>query len=253
MSRGAIITGANGGIGRALVAAFEGAGYRVVATDVQAPAASGDDAEASEPRPYAQIDLHRLCEDDDYRSAGVERLRSQLGGASLSVLINNAAVQILGNTADLTAADWRRSLNVNLTAPFLLSQAFLGDLEAAAGSVINIGSIHSRLTKRRFVAYATSKAALEGMTRALAVDLGGRVRINAIAPAAIATDMLEAGFDGRAAQRAELDRAHPVQRIGTPEEVARLAVFVASSEARFLSGAVVGLDGAIGARLHDPD
>lgn len=102
------------------------------------------------------------------------------------------------------------------------------------------------------MAYATSKAALAGLTRALAVDLGGRVRVNAIAPAAISTPMLEAGFEGRPESRAELDRFHPAGRIGRPDEVARAAVWLASEESGFLTGATLAVDGALGVRLHDP-
>jgi NAD(P)-dependent dehydrogenase (short-subunit alcohol dehydrogenase family) len=122
----------------------------------------------------------------------------------------------------------------------------------AKGCVINISSIHARLTKPNFVAYATSKAALSGMTRAMAVDLGGRVRVNAIEPAAISTDMLKAGFKDHPEQYAALEQCHPLGRIGTPEEVAALALSIVDGELRFLHGACVGMDGGISARLHDP-
>lgn len=128
----------------------------------------------------------------------------------------------------------------------------LPQLEQARGSVINISSIHARLTKAHFVAYATSKAALSGMTRAMAVDLGGRVRVNAIEPAAIATDMLKAGFAGQPEQFALLEACHPQGRIGTPAEVAALALAIADGELRFLHGACVAMDGGISGRLHDP-
>jgi NAD(P)-dependent dehydrogenase (short-subunit alcohol dehydrogenase family) len=167
-------------------------------------------------------------------------------------LVNNAAVQVLGGVDSLTVADWQRTLHVNLLAPFVLTQGLLPELAAAKGSVINISSIHARLTKANFVAYATSKAALSGMTRAMAVDVGGRVRINAIEPAAIATDMLKAGFEGRPEHFAQLEDCHPQGRVGTPTEVAALAVSMASGELRFLHGACVGLDGGISGRLFDP-
>lgn len=244
MKTAAIITGATGGIGMALQAAFRDADYRVVATDRVA---------GSEQDGFVDIDLDRLCADDEYRRGSIATLRSALDGAPLSALVNNAAVQILGATEALTVADWRSTLHVNVMAPFLLAQAFLPELSTSRGAVINIGSIHGRLTKRGFVAYATSKAALGGLTRALAVDLGPRVRVNAIAPAATATAMLEAGFEGKPDQRAALDQAHPVARIATPEEVAHLAVFLCSPQAAFISGAVMDIDGGIGGRLHDPD
>lgn len=170
----------------------------------------------------------------------------------LDVLINHAAVQLLGGGESLSVADWHRTLDVNLLAPFVLTQGLLPQLEGARGSVINISSIHARLTKANFVAYATSKAALSGMTRAMAVDLGGRVRVNAIEPAAIATDMLKAGFAGQPEQYAQLQACHPQERIGTPEEVAALALAMADGDLRFLHGACIGMDGGISGRLHDP-
>jgi NAD(P)-dependent dehydrogenase (short-subunit alcohol dehydrogenase family) len=143
-------------------------------------------------------------------------------------------------------------MNVNLSAPFFLIQAFLPRLAASNGSVINVASVHAKLTKPGFIAYATSKAALVGLTRAMAVEIGSRVRVNAIAPAAIATPMLGAGF-ADAPHKLELLRAfHPVGAIGLPSQVADLAVYLTSNSSRFINGSVVEVDGGIGARLHDP-
>jgi NAD(P)-dependent dehydrogenase (short-subunit alcohol dehydrogenase family) len=179
-------------------------------------------------------------------------LVAALERAHLGVLVNNAAVQILGRAEELSAAAWETTLRVNVTAPFLLAQALLPQLEAGAGSVVNMSSIHAAATKPGFTAYATSKAALVGLTRAMAVDLGARVRVNAICPAAIATPMLLEGFKDDPGALAALAGMHPLGRIGTPEEVAHAAVFLASPAAAFVSGAVLGVDGGIGGRLHDP-
>ena len=243
--RAVLVTGAAGAIGRALCREFRSAGWRVLATD----------AAAAEPPPdtdFLPLDLAAFTSDPGIRSAFVRSVADLLQGDSLVALVNNAAVQCLNPTAAVTPDDWDRSLSVNVVAPFLLVQAFLPRLEAARGSVVNIGSIHSTQTKPGFVVYATSKAALAGMTRALAVDLGGRVRVNAINPAAIRTPMLEAGFEGRPDDRRRLDEFHPAGRIGEPEEVARLAVFLASEGPGFLTGACLALDGALSSRLHDP-
>ncbi|HNC04229.1 MAG TPA: SDR family oxidoreductase, partial [Agitococcus sp.] len=152
----------------------------------------------------------------------------------------------------LTLESFQISQNVNVTAPFLLIKALLPELEKVKGSIINIASIHAQLTKPEFVAYATSKSALVGLTQALAVEVGARVRVNAISPAAIATPMLQAGFEGNAAAYTALKSHHPCGDIGVPEEVANLAVFLASNQARFINGANISINGAIGARLHDP-
>jgi NAD(P)-dependent dehydrogenase (short-subunit alcohol dehydrogenase family) len=245
-SRYAVVTGAAGGIGQVLAAEFERAGYRVIATDVL-------------PRPdglvcrrFMQVDVERTVADEAYAAEVLGEIATEVGERGLGVLINNAAVQILGGIDSLTRADWRRTLDVNLVAPFVWAQALLPALERARGCIINISSIHARLTKRHFVAYATSKAALSGMTRALAVDLGGRVRVNAIEPAAISTPMLEAGFIDHPDRFEQLRHAHPVGRIGTPVEVASLALALGDGHMGFVNGACVSLDGAIGARLHDP-
>ncbi len=201
---------------------------------------------------YLRIDLQCVVSDPTCAAEVTSVIRGFVDGCEVNVLINNAAVQILGGVFSLSLADWHYTLDVNLLAPFLLSQSFLPELELVGGSVINISSIHARLTKANFVAYATSKAALSGMTRAMAVDLGGRVRVNAIEPAAIATDMLKAGFADRLEDYAELERCHPQGRIGTPNEVASLALSLASCDLRFMHGACVGMEGGISGRLYDP-
>lgn len=243
----AVITGCLGGIGRALVQAFADAGYTVVGLDKAAEPTPGGPL----PHQYVSADLLALCTNSADRERVVTTLHG-LVGSELAVLINNAAWQVVKPTASLTLEDWNTTQHVNVTAPFLLTQALLSPLEAAHGAVINIASIHGQLTKPEFVAYATSKTALIGMTRALAVDLGGRVRVNAVCPAAIATPMLVAGFEGRPEAYQQLADMHPAGRIGQPAEVARTCLMLADRQLGFLTGSCIGLDGGIGGRLHDP-
>lgn len=243
----AIITGAAGGIGQALVTEFTNSGYRVIATDiVEQPKDLNCDF-------YIQVDLAKTVEDEAYANEVFKKINATLDGQSLNVLINNAAIQILGSVDNLSREDWHRTLNTNLLAPFIWTQAFLPELEKHNGNVVNISSIHANLTKKNFVAYATSKAALSGMTKAMAVDLGGRIRVNAIEPAAIETEMLKSGFAGKPELYSQLENCHPQQRIGKPEEVAKLALVLADSEIQFMHGAIIGLDGAVSGRLFDPD
>ena len=244
MKQSVLVTGALGGIGRALCQEFKAAGWRVIATDRADTGQAGD--------AYVPQDLGEMSGNPDVRREFARRVRGVLRRAPLGAVINNAAVQRLNSTDAVTDADWTESLAVNLVVPFLLVQEFLPDLEKSRGSVVNIASIHAALTKPGFVVYATTKTALAGMTRALAVDLGSRIRVNAICPAAISTPMLEAGFEGRARARRELDKCHPAGRVGEPVEVARLAVFLASDAGRFIHGACLPIDGGIGAKLHDP-
>ncbi len=240
--RVALITGAAGGIGRALVQVFEAQGWRVVSTDLQPMERAG----------HVVASLADLTRPDTPAGARlIADLQAETRGG-LKAIVHNAAFQVVKPTAQLTADDWQTTLTVNLMAPFWLTQAFLPELEAQRGSVLAISSIHERLTKPGFVAYATSKSALSGMVRAMAVDLGGRVRVNAICPAAIATPMLKAGFDGQPDAYAQLQAHHPAGRIGTPEEVAELAAFVCSDRSPFMTGACLDLSGGISGRLHDP-
>ena len=238
----ALITGAAGGIGCAMVCAFEAAGWQVVSTDLQPLARAG----------HLVLDIATFTDPTraDHQRA-VAALQAATGGR-LKALVANAAHQVVKPSDALTAVDWQQTLGVNLLSPFWLAMAFKSELAANQGSFLAISSIHARLTKPGFVAYATSKAALSGMVRALAVELGSQVRCNAICPAAIATPMLVAGFDGQPEALAALQAFHPVGRLGQPDEVAQAALYVCSDAAGFLNGACLDLSGGIGARLHDP-
>lgn len=241
-----LITGAAGGIGQALVRAFAETGHVVIGSDVADPP-DGLPCER-----FIACDLRRTVSDESYATQIFSSIRQALNGRPLAALINNAAVQILGRADALSREDWQVTLETNLVAPFLWAQAFLAELEAAHGMVLNMSSIHARLTKPNFVAYATSKAALSGMTRAMAVELGGRVRVNAIEPAAIATPMLRAGFAGNENGYQQLNELHPSGNVGSPDELANLARLLIVADNSFLNGAVLGLDGGIGACLVDP-
>ena len=167
-------------------------------------------------------------------------------------IVHNAALQRIGKFAQLKNTDWQATFNVNVIAPAVISRLFLSDLQKNGGSIVHIGSIHSQLTKPGFTAYATSKAALAGLTRAMAVELGNSVRVNAIEPAAIATPMLEAGFAESPALKAQLEDFHPTGTIGSPADVANAVVFLLNNTNCFLNGCVLSLGGGIHSRLHDP-
>ncbi|MGR8919449.1 MAG: SDR family NAD(P)-dependent oxidoreductase [Gammaproteobacteria bacterium] len=242
-----LVSGCFGGIGQALVAAFRQRGYRVVGTD--RAGAPGADAQ---PDSFVLLDLAALGNGAADAGALLDALAAACAGGGLSALVNNAAVQRLGAFDALTDEDFLVSMQVNVLAPAALARLCLPLLRSAGGSVINIGSIHAALTKPHFSAYAASKAALRGLTQAMAVELGQHVRCNVIEPAAVSTPMLEAGFADAPERREALAAHHPAGRIGCAAEVARLAVFLASDEAAFINGAVLGIDGGIRARLHDP-
>ncbi len=244
MKKTVLITGVLGGIGQGLAQAFKESGYLVVGLDIVDRANPDCDV-------FIQFDLNAYCTDPQYKVTMDKKLNTSI--PALTVLINNAAVQILSGIDEIRMEDWNHTLNVNLTGPLLLSQFFLAKLEKEKGCIINICSIHQQLTKKRFLAYATSKSALVGLTKALSVDLQGRIRVNSISPAAIDTQMLRDGFDNDEAKVQQLNAIHPTQRIGKPAEVSKLALLLAEDTLGFINGANINIDGGISNVLKDLD
>jgi len=238
-----LITGSNGGVGRALCEEFSRAGYATIGLDITEEKTKITDH-------FIKMDLEDLVTSSKRHEELIAQIKKTK--TELDCIIHNAATQILGKFSELKISDWTRTMNVNLLSNIVLTRLFLSDLEKNKGSVILIGSIHSRLTKPGFTAYAVSKSAIEGLTKALAVDLAGRVRVNGIMPAAIMTDMLKAGFEKEPAGLAALQSYHPSGVIGAPKEVAKLAVYLASESSPFMNGSIVEISGGIGSRLHDP-
>ncbi len=242
MQKKVLITGVLGGIGSGLAKAFKEHGYFVIGLDIKQTAPAYCDL-------FLSFDLHRYCADAAYRLTMQEKFNEQV--PDLDVLINNAAVQLLGSVKEIQLEDWNQTLHVNLTGPLLLSQFFLDRLEKVHGCIINIASIHQQLTKKRFIAYATSKSALVGLTKSMSVDLQGKVRVNAISPAAIDTPMLHEGFNNDTAMVQKLHDIHPSQRIGKPAEVSKLALLLAEDGLGFINGANIQIDGGISNVLKD--
>lgn len=243
----ALVTGVGGQLGRSIAETMLSAGFQVLGVDIKSRCDLED-----EDFVFHQMDLNRYVEEEEYAREFSSYVKALVGGSGLSVLVNNAAVQVLGASDELDRRAWRETLNVNLSAPFFLTQALLPLLESRNGAVVNVSSIHARQTKPDFVAYATSKAALSSLTRNLAVDLASRVRVNAIEPAAIDTPMLQAGFIGKEADLAKLKDYHPMKRIASPEEVAEIVLFLSREKAGFIHGATIDVTGGIHACLHDP-
>ncbi|MBO6609860.1 SDR family oxidoreductase [Altererythrobacter sp.] len=240
----AIVTGPERGIGQAIAIHLRTQGWYVIGIGLDPTSSSCDH--------FIKYDLSLSENSADFGKNCIQPAIAALAGRELRGLVNNAAVQILGSLGSVDLSEWQKTLTVNLTAPMLLCQAFADRLQNSSGAIVNIGSVHSQATKPKFISYATSKAALHGLTKALAVDLGGKVRVCAVAPAAIATEMLEAGFDGRPDDRARLAAFHPAQKIGDPGEVARAVAFLLDPATPFLTGSILYLDGGILSRLHDP-
>ncbi len=242
MKKTALITGVLGGIGSQLAKTFSEKGYEVIGLDIKDETSAWCDK-------FFRFDLNLYCIDPLYKKEMEAIFDAEI--PELFVLINNAAVQILSCLSEVKLEDWNQTLNVNLTGPLMLSQFFLNRLAKSKGSIINIASIHHQLTKKRFLAYATSKSALVGLTKALSVDLQGTVRVNAISPAAIDTQMLRDGFNNDENKVRMLNELHPSQRIGKPQEVSQLALLLAENMLGFINGANLNIDGGISNVLKD--
>ena len=249
MSKLAVITGSSGGIGSALVDVFLSDNYSVIGID------STNSGRNSEGFVGINTDLYEFTKNENYSEQILNRIKNHLPERLDDfVLINNAAVQILNPVSKLNLSDWDKTLTVNTMAPFFLVQGFLEQLTKTHGHVINISSIHSRLTKANFSCYATSKAALEALTRSLALELSvNGISVNAIAPAAIATQMLKDGFAEEPEKLKELENYHPAGMIGSPEQLGVFVKSITEQRGGFLTGSVLEFNGGIAGKLHDPD
>ena len=174
----------------------------------------------------------------------------------LDILVNNAGVMMESSAEAMSPDRWMETLNINLTAPFLLIRAALPHLRKSGGAIVNTGSIEGLGANPGHAAYAASKAGLHGLTRAIAVDHGAEgIRCNAVAPGWIDTDLnldFIDSMDDPEAFRRDVGRIHPVGRTGTPEEVAALITFLASDDAAFITGQVYTVDGGRMAKLSLP-
>ncbi len=237
--------------GQSLALRLSGAGWTVLGTDH--PNAPNTQAAINPCSAWIAADLAEIGTSEVALESFKSTVQKNLPGIPLAGIVNNAAVQITGKFEELSIADWHNTIAVNLLAPMAISRSLLPELKGCQGAIVNIGSIHCQLTKPGFTAYATSKAGLAGLTRAMAVELGGSIRVNAVEPAAISTPMLEDGFrnapDGA---RAMLDHYHPTGRIGTAKDVADAVLFLLDPANTFVNGCVLPLGGGIHSRLHDP-
>lgn len=246
-----IITGCNGGIGAIMTRELIAHGYHVIGLDQGT--CSAPQLLDSGSFDFIACDLFELVNDPAVQDQFNKDLSKLASFTFLFGLVNNAAVQIVSPAKDMALEDFRKTLDVNVAAAFELSRICYDKLAENQGSIVNISSIHARLSKKQFVAYATSKAALSALTRYLALDWGGTVRVNAIEPAAIETEMLKAGFGTDWPQaKDQIDACHPSQKIGQPEEVAEATRFLLEGQG-FLTGTIVDISGAISGVLNDPN
>lgn len=231
--RVAVVTGAGRGIGRVIADELVAQGARVAYLDIAAP----DDAAAlAEPG----VRLFRACDiaDEDAVDAAFAATEAALGVPQ--ILVNNAAIMTPGTVEETTPAAWRRTLDVNVTGAFLTSRRSLPGMRAAGfGRIINIGSNAGKMGGTlAVVAYAASKAALHNLSRSIAKEQGRNgITANTIAAAAIESDM------AASLNLESLVGQIPVGRMGRPADVAYAVLFLASSEAGYVNGEVMDVNG----------
>lgn len=239
----AIITGHAGAIGSAMCETFSSNGYFVIGID---------QVETKTVDHEAVYDLYELAHDDQLNQSLKRELHEQIQPNDKITLINNAAVQIVKNFDQLESVDLYKSLSINCISAFNIVKILHEIAEKQLNTVINISSIHSTLSKKKFLSYAVSKSALSGLTRSLSVELGARTRVCEIRPAAIETTMLKDGLKNSASSIDVLKAFHPSQSIGYPSDVAQLAFLIDQQPSAFMNGCVINLDGGISNCLHDP-
>ncbi|MGD8455339.1 MAG: SDR family oxidoreductase [Anaerolineales bacterium] len=245
--RSVLITGANGGIGRASVEEFAHKGWRVYGADRDA---LGFDF--PENGTFIQTDISK--------PENVEKLFKEVADhtSSLNALVNNAAIQIAKPLLETSLEEWDALMDVNLRAIFYSIQQAYPLLKPVEGAIVNVSSVHAVATSADIASYAASKGALLALTRAMAIEFAGdKVRVNTVLPGAVDTPMLDAGLlrghvSGSTLEdrKADLARKTVIGRVGTPEEIAKAIYFLADNEqSSFMTGQPMIVDGGATIRL----
>lgn len=238
----AFVTAAGQGIGRATAKAFAASGARVVATDVDTAKLAG-----------LESDAIRTMGLDVLDSAAIALVAQDVG--AIDILFNCAGVVHQGTLLEASEADWSFAFDLNCRSMFRMMQAVLpGMLARGRGTIINMASVASSLkgVPNRFI-YSASKAAVIGMTRSVATDYVTRgIRANCLCPGTVETPSLDERIAANAATAGSIDAARaafvarqPMGRLGTPEEIAALAVYLASDDAQFITGQAIVIDGGL--------
>lgn len=230
----AVVSGGASGIGAACVSRFLAEGAQVVSLDIAKTEVQG------------AYDLQVDLQDADEIRGAHARVRKDIGEAS--IVVHAAAATAFASTLDTTAEDLDRVLKTNVGGTYGLVQAFAPAMQTAKdGSIVILSSITGLVGAPGLSAYTASKGALITLTRTLALELAPwQIRVNCVCPASIDTPLLRASFehtnDPEQARQLNIKR-HPLGRLGTPEDVANLVLFLASDEARWITGGTYVIDG----------
>jgi len=248
--RVAVITGSGSGIGRASALEFAREGAKVVVADLN-DAGSAATVRQIEAQKGVALAVHTDVSVPDSVRELVAKSLSVFG--RVDVLFNNAAIQVNKTVEDTSFEEWDREVRVNLGGVFLCSKFFLASLRQSRGCIVNMASVNGFFVEPMCAGYCATKGGIIALTKAMAIDHGkDGIRVNCICPgyidAGLAWEYFEAQPDPARA-RADAGKLHALQRVGQPEEVARLAVFLASDDASFISGSAMVVSGGFGVGL----
>ena len=245
----AVVTGAGSGIGRAAATLFAREGAAVAVVDLVSAAAK-ETAEQIAGEGGRALAVTADIADPAQVGSAFGQVGSEFG--RVDVLYNNAGVNSSGSVIDATDEDWERTFAVNAKGTFLCSRAAARSMvESGGGSIINQGSVAALVGIANFASYCAAKGAVVALTRSMSVDLAPRgVRVNAICPGTVYTPLMEPMLRARgggdmAAGLALTVAKYPIGRLGTPEEIAAVALFLASDDSSFLTGSVITADGGM--------
>lgn len=235
--RKALITGAASGIGEATARVLSAAGASVFIVDIDRTRAERLSLELPGSTALA-------CDITDEAAVG----RLFAGIPALDILVNNAGIGLVGNLEETGLADFQRVLRINVEGLYLVTKSAMPLLLASHGCIVNMGSVAGLVGVKRRFAYCASKGAVVALTRQIAVDYPTQIRVNCICPGTVDTPFVEGYLEKyhkheKEKVRQELNLRQPVGRLGRPEEIAHLALYLCSGEAGFVNGSVVSIDG----------
>jgi NAD(P)-dependent dehydrogenase (short-subunit alcohol dehydrogenase family) len=235
--RHALVTGGASGIGEQICRVFSAAGASVAIADLDRDRVVALAREL----PHSSALIFDVTEE-----AAVEAALRTV--ENLDILVNSAGVGHVGNIEETEADDFRRLLRINVEGVYMVTRAAMPKLLASKGSIVNIGSVAGLVAVKRRFAYCASKGAVVSLSRQLAIDYAGRLRVNCICPGTVETPFVDGYLEKfhkheKDKVRQELHARQPVGRMGRPDEVAYMALYLSSAEAEFVTGSVMTIDG----------
>ena len=230
----AIITGGSKGIGFGIGERFCKEGAKVIIC-------SRNDSELSKAASQLGCDSHQLDVSDSEAVRSMATWFSKEHG-KLDILVNNAGLIRPGTIKSATEEDWDLQIDVNLKGPFLMSNTFLPHMNEGS-SILNIASTVGLRAMRGAAAYCASKGGVVNLTRAMALDLAGKIRVNCICPAVVDTPMIAERLSTGKVTRQDFDEVQPIGRMGRPEEIAAMALHLCGPESEWTTGSIITVDG----------